>query len=49
MTPPDEAEMRADRLEVAQLLYTMLSNRKISDIVDAVAKGSVLILRPVST
>ena len=31
-------------MEVAQLIYTMLSNRKISDIVDAVADGSVLIL-----
>ena len=44
MTPPDEAEVRTDRLEVVQLLYTMLSNRKISDIVDAVAAGSILIL-----
>jgi hypothetical protein len=44
VTPPGEPEVRADRLEVAQLLYTMLSNRKISDIVDAVADGSVLIL-----
>lgn len=44
VTPPGEAEVRTDRLEVAQLLYTMLSNRKISDIVDAVADGSVLIL-----
>ena len=44
VTPPDEAEVRTDRLEVAQLLYTMLSNRKISDIVDAVVAGSILIL-----
>ncbi len=44
VTPPGEAEVRTDRLEVAQLLYTMLANRKISDIVDAVADGSVLIL-----
>jgi len=44
VTPPYEAEIRTDRLEVAQLLYTMLSNRKISDIVEAVAAGSVLIL-----
>lgn len=44
VTPPDEAEVRTDRLEVAQLLYTMLSNRKISDIVDAVADGAILIL-----
>lgn len=44
VTPPGEAEIRTDGLEAAQLLYTMLSNRKISDIVDAVADKSVLIL-----
>ena len=49
VTPPGEAEIRADRLEVAQLLYTMLSNRKISDIVDAVANRVRTHTRPVST
>jgi Pentapeptide repeats (8 copies) len=44
VTPPGEPPVTVDQIEVAQLVYTFLSNPKIRHVIDTVAKKAVLIL-----
>ena len=44
ITRPDEPTITADNIEVAQLLYLLLSNEKIRDVFDAISAKNVLIL-----
>ena len=44
VTPPGESVVTADQLEVAQLIYTLLSNPKVRDVINTVGKKGVLIL-----
>ncbi len=44
ITPHDEPTVTVDNLEVAQFIYLLLNNAKLSDIVDTTAKKAVLIL-----
>jgi uncharacterized protein YjbI with pentapeptide repeats len=44
VTPPGEPIVTADQLEVAQLIYTLLSNPKVRDVINTVGKKGVLIL-----
>jgi hypothetical protein len=44
VTSPDEPIITVDNLEVAQLIYLLLNNKKIRDVIDTVARKVVLIL-----
>ena len=44
ITPPDEAEITVDNLEVAQFVYLLLNNEKIRNVIDTIGKKGVLIL-----
>jgi hypothetical protein len=44
VTPPGEHPVTVDRLEVAQLVFTFLSNPHIRDVIDTIVKKAVLIL-----
>jgi uncharacterized protein YjbI with pentapeptide repeats len=44
ITPPDQVSIEVDSIEVAQLVYLMLNNKKIRDILDAVTAKVVLLL-----
>ncbi len=44
ITPPDEPEITADDLEVAQFIYLMLRNEKLKNIIDTITSKVVLIL-----
>jgi uncharacterized protein YjbI with pentapeptide repeats len=44
VTPPGERPVTVDELEVAQLVFTFLSNPKIPRVIDTIAKKAVLIL-----
>jgi uncharacterized protein YjbI with pentapeptide repeats len=43
-TDPKEPSITVDNLEVAQLIYLLLNNKKIRDVIDTIAKKAVLIL-----
>lgn len=44
ITPPGEPVITVDNLEVAQLIYLLLENKKIRDVIDTIATKVVLIL-----
>jgi uncharacterized protein YjbI with pentapeptide repeats len=44
VTPRGEPVVTADQLEVAQLIYTLLSNPKVRNVIDTIGKKGVLIL-----
>jgi len=44
ITPKDEPTITVDNLEVAQFIYLLLNNPKISEVIDTIAKKAVLIL-----
>jgi uncharacterized protein YjbI with pentapeptide repeats len=44
ITPPDEAEITVDNLEVAQFVYLLLNNEKIRHVIDTIGNKGVLIL-----
>jgi len=44
ITPPDQAAITVDNLEVAQFVYLILHNEKIRNVIDTIAKKAVLIL-----
>lgn len=44
ITPPGEASVTVDNLEVAQFMYLMLRNEKIRDVIDTVGRKCVLLL-----
>jgi hypothetical protein len=44
ITPPDEAVIQVDRLEVAQFIYLLLNNAEIRHVVDTITSKVVLIL-----
>jgi hypothetical protein len=44
ITPRDEPKITVDKLEVAQLIYLLLHNQKIRDVIDTIGKKGVLLL-----
>jgi hypothetical protein len=44
ITAPNEPEVTVDNIEVAQLVYILLHNAKIRDVIDTVGKKGVLLL-----
>jgi uncharacterized protein YjbI with pentapeptide repeats len=44
ITRPGELEITVDNIEVAQFIYLMLHNQKISDVIDTITSKAVLIL-----
>jgi hypothetical protein len=44
ITPPDEPTITMDNLEVAQLVYLLLNNQKIHDVINSITTRAVLIL-----
>jgi uncharacterized protein YjbI with pentapeptide repeats len=44
ITPRGEYAIQVDNLEVAQFLYLLLSNQRIRDVIDTIAKKAILIL-----
>jgi Pentapeptide repeats (8 copies) len=44
ITPPDEPTVTVDNLKVAQLIYLLLNNAEIREVIDTVATKAVLIL-----
>ena len=44
ITPPDEAAITVDNLEVAQFIYLLLNNNKIRTVIDTITSKVVLIL-----
>ena len=44
ITPVGQATIQVDNLDVAQLIYLLLNNDKIRDVIDTVGKKAVLIL-----
>jgi hypothetical protein len=44
ITPPDEPTVTVDNIEVAQLVYLLLHNEKVRDVIDTIGKKGVLLL-----
>jgi hypothetical protein len=44
ITPPDEAAVTLDDLEIAQFVYLLLDNKKVRDAIDTITSKAVLIL-----
>ncbi|MCL4490065.1 MAG: pentapeptide repeat-containing protein [Chloroflexi bacterium] len=44
ITPPEDAVITVDDLEVAQFIYLLLNNKRIRDVIDTIARKVVLIL-----
>ncbi len=44
ITPPENAELSVDDIEVAQFVYLLLNNRKIQNVINTVGEKGVLVL-----
>jgi uncharacterized protein YjbI with pentapeptide repeats len=44
VTPSGEPEISVDNLEIAQLIYLLLNNNRIRDVIDTIGKKGILIL-----